>query len=127
MPALWPKAATQDFRFSVLQVFTLPPRSAEKAAHNPFRVQFGVRSLKPVWNLPLAEFGEQTDPGQARKRFGFGRPWRIDLKEILRILQVTESEGPEFHCLIIRLSGVRVPVGPPFFFIKSMRYRIYSF
>ena len=91
-----------------LHLWSRKPRS------NPFRIWFGVRSLKPVWNLPLAQFGEPTDPSQARKRFGFSRPWEFDLKEILRILHFTDSEGPQLYCLIIRLSQVRVLVGPPF-------------
>ena len=88
------KKQPQKFRFSVLQDFTPPLPRPEKLPIDSFRIQFGVRSLKPVRILPLAQFGEQTDPSQVRKRFGFGRPLGFGLKEILRILQVTESEGP---------------------------------
>jgi hypothetical protein len=101
-------ALPQNFSFSVQQVFTPLFGRPRKLSSNPFRIQFGVRPIKPDWNPPLTKFGEPTDPRQVRNRFGFGRLWRVGLKEILRILQVTESEGPQFHRLIIRLSGVRV-------------------
>ena len=109
-PLPFPKV--QNFRFSVPYP---PPPNLNLSVR--FRNQFGVRFLKSLGNLQLTRLGRPSDPRQVRKRFGFGQLWRFGGKEILRILQVTESNSSQLHCLIIRLSGVRVPVGPP---IKSM-------
>ena len=111
-----PKADTrpsQNFSFSDPQNFQIPHPASVQLAR--FRIQFGVRSLKPVWILPLAKFGDPIDPSQVRKRFGFGRPCWLGRRKTFRILQVTLFSRARLDCLIIRLSEVRVLVGPPFF------------
>jgi hypothetical protein len=86
---LTPEAATHPPQVFSSTGFS-PPLQPEKLLSEPFRVQYGVRSLEPIWNLPLTKFGEPTDPGQVRERFGFGQDLWFAKREILRILQVTE-------------------------------------
>ena len=103
-------AAHQLFSFAGFQFLSLSARFR-------LRFWFGVRSEKRIVNRQLTRLGRPSDLRQVRKRFGFGQDvWAVK-GETLRILQLTESEGSQLHCLIIRLSEVRVLVGPP---IKSM-------
>jgi hypothetical protein len=113
-----PARPTDNFTFS----YSRRHRRSGKLSFNPFRFWFSVRSLKPVRNPPHTKLGEPTDPRQIRKRFGFGfgQDLWIAKRKTLRILQVIESEGPSFHCLIIRSSKVRVLVGQLFYTLQRV-------
>lgn len=109
-PLLAGSGHSPAFQFLRISVPHPPPRNLNLDD----RYWFGVRSKKSLEDLSLTRLGRPSDPRQVRKRFGFSQARRFGHKETLRILQVTESDRPQLHCLIIRLSGVRVPVGRHF-------------